>query len=238
MNCFIKRAFMLIAIAFFTFGFANAQEEKSTGEKIVSGTVSALKSVGKKTSKVKKGAAKGVENLTSDSSNKTVSRIGEEISDRIDREPAKIIGTWTYKEPALDYMGGNILKEAASLALEKKVESKLQGYYSNLGFKDSKFLITFSENKRFSIKLNDKEVGKGRYFRDGTDVFLEFEGHEKLGKLDPVDRENGLDVLMLPSRMRTLMSNIGCSTDELEAIAELLKTLNGVEIGMHMVKVN
>ena len=53
MNCFIKRAFMLIAIALFTFGFANAQEEKSTGEKIVSGTVSALKSVGKKTSKVK-----------------------------------------------------------------------------------------------------------------------------------------------------------------------------------------
>lgn len=233
----IKKLFAIGALMLLACGATYAQK-KTTADKIVDGTASAVKETGKQAKKVKGKAAKGIGSLTSSSSNKTVNRVGEELVDRIDRKQADIIGTWAYKEPAVYYAGGNLLKEAASLAAEKNVEKKLMGYYESLGFNSDSFRMNFDRSKMFRIVLNNKVVGKGRYFRDGTDVYLEFEGHEGLGKLDPYERENGIDMLMMPGRMMTLMKNIGCKTDKLEAIAELIKVLNGVEVGMHMEKVS
>jgi len=236
MSSNVMKTAVLCTMMLFCCGISNAQD-KSFTDKIIDGAVTTVKATGKQAKKIKKKAANGIGSLTSNSNNKTVNRVGEELVDRISRDQADIIGTWAFKEPAIGYNGSNILKEAASLATQKNIEKKMTNYYSNLGFNSDSFRITFKKDKMFSIMFKNKNVGKGRYFRDGTDVYLEFEGHESLGKLDPFVRENGIDMLMLPGRMKTLMSNIGCSTDELEAIAELLKMLNGVEIGMHIEKV-
>lgn len=149
----------------------------------------------------------------------------------------KIVGTWTYVEPAVVFSSDNVLSnlggKAASAAIEKKLQSKLNTY----GFKKGMVTMTFDKNGNFTQKFKNRTL-KGTYTIKDKNVQLKYAGTWKqvVGTTQIVD--NSLLIVMDASKLLKYVNVLGTvsGSSALKTATSLLGNMKGMECGLRLQK--
>lgn len=149
----------------------------------------------------------------------------------------QIVGTWTYVEPAIVFSSDNILSnlggKAASAAIEKKLQKKLETY----GFKKGTVTMTFDSDGNFTQKFKNKTL-KGTYTIKDKNVQLKYAGSFKqiVGTTQIVD--NSLLIVMDASKLLTYVNVLGTvsGSASLKTATSLLSNMKGMECGLRLQK--
>lgn len=180
--------------------------------------------------------ASKVQSATSNSNNSTLSAISSIISSKLIPNSSQIVGTWAYKEPAVMFTSSNALKSAASSVVSKNIETKLQGYLSKVGISDGKMTITFADDKSFYVSRSGKKVATGTYSLTDSDVTLTFKGRSTPCKVTPQLDNGTLVIVMDVTKLKTFFEGIGSNVSQLATVTSLLKTMDGMKVGIRMTK--
>lgn len=70
----------------------------------------------------------------------------------------RIVGTWSYKQPAIVFESENMLTNVGGMAAGKAAEKKLQGYLDKIGFSAGKVNIDFKEDSTGVITYAKKDI--------------------------------------------------------------------------------
>lgn len=81
---------------------------------------------------------------------------------------ASLIGTWTYKEPAVQFTSENLLTQAGGAAAAAKVEKKLVTYYKMVGITEGRVQFTFDNANNVTYSLGNRTF-QGTYVFDASD---------------------------------------------------------------------
>ena len=187
-------------------------------------------------SDILKNAASKVQSAASNSNNSTLSAISSIISSKLIPNSSQIVGTWAYKEPAVMFTSSNALKSAASSVVSKNIETKLQGYLSKVGISDGKTTITFADDKSFYVSRSGKKVATGTYSLTDSDVTLTFKGRRTPCKVTPQLDNGTLVIVMDVTKLKTFFEGIGSNVSQLATVTSLLKTMDGMKVGIRMTK--
>lgn len=149
----------------------------------------------------------------------------------------KIVGTWTYVEPAVVFSSDNVLSnlggKAASAAIEKKLQSKLNTY----GFKKGMVTMTFDKDGNFTQKFKNRTL-KGTYTVKDKNVQLKYAGTWKqvVGTTQIVD--NSLLIVMDASKLLKYVNVLGTvsGSSALKTATSLLGNMKGMECGLRLQK--
>ena len=149
----------------------------------------------------------------------------------------KIVGTWTYVEPAIVFSSDNVLSnlggKAASATIEKKLQEKLDKY----GFKKGTVTMTFDSNGKFTQKFKNKTL-KGTYTIKDKNVQLKYAGNYKqiIGTTQIVD--NSLLIVMDASKLLNYVQVLGkvSGNTTLKTATSLLGNMKGMECGLRLQK--
>lgn len=149
----------------------------------------------------------------------------------------KIVGTWTYVEPAVVFSSDNVLSnlggKAASAAIEKKLQSKLNTY----GFKKGMVTMTFDKDGNFTQKFKNRTL-KGTYTIKDKNVQLKYAGTWKqvVGTTQIVD--NSLLIVMDASKLLKYVNVLGTvsGSSALKTATSLLGNMKGMECGLRLQK--
>lgn len=177
-----------------------------------------------------------VSSATSGSGNSTLSTIGSIISSKLVPTSAQIVGTWAYREPAVMFTSGNALKSATSSVVSKQIETKLQGYLNKAGIRNGNMTITFEKDKSFYVLRNGKKIASGTYAVSKNDVTLTFKGKKTPSKLTPQLDNGTLVVVMDATKLKTFFEGIGSNVSQLATVTSLLKSMDGMKVGIRMTK--
>ena len=180
--------------------------------------------------------ASKVQSAASNSNNSTLSAISSIISSKLIPNSSQIVGTWAYKAPAVMFTSSNALKSAASSVVSKNIETKLQGYLSKVGISDGKMTITFADDKSFYVSRSGKKVATGTYSLTDSDVTLTFKGRRTPCKVTPQLNNGTLVIVMDVTKLKTFFEGIGSNVSQLATVTSLLKTMDGMKVGIRMTK--
>lgn len=170
------------------------------------------------------------------SGNSTLSAITGIISSKLIPTSQQIIGTWTYQEPAVMFTSDNALKNAASSVATKSIETKLQSYLTKAGITKGNFAIKFNEDKSFSILRKGKTIRTGTYTINDSEVTLKFKGKKNPCKVTPQLDNGTLVIVMDATKLKTFMQNIGSNVSQLSTIVSLMKSMDGMKVGVRLSK--
>lgn len=180
-------------------------------------------------------------NVLGSSSNSTTGNILSGLSTIFNKANVatkdKIVGTWTYVEPAVVFSSDNVLSnlggKAASAAIEKKLQSKLDTY----GFKKGMVTMTFDKNGNFTQKFKNRTL-KGTYTIKDKNVQLKYAGTWKqvVGTTQIVD--NSLLIVMDASKLLKYVNVLGTvsGSSALKTATSLLGNMKGMECGLRLQK--
>ena len=148
----------------------------------------------------------------------------------------KMVGTWTYTEPAIVFTSDNILAKAASKIAANKVESKLQEQLSKYGIKPGAFSMTFNEDGTFTETLKGK-TSKGTWQVKDSKLILSIVGVKALTittQIDGKDMQFVTDATKLLNLFKTLGAK--SSNTSIKTVATLMKSVNGMQAGITLRK--
>ena len=148
----------------------------------------------------------------------------------------KIVGTWVYTEPAIVFTSDNILAKAASKIAANKVESKLQEQLSKYGIKPGSFSMTFKEDGTFTETLKGKTT-KGTWQVKDSKLILSIAGVKALSITTQIDGKD-LQFVTDATKLLNLFKTMGAksSNQNIQTIASLMKSVNGMQAGITMKK--
>ena len=148
----------------------------------------------------------------------------------------KMVGTWTYTEPAIVFTSDNILAKAASKIAANKVESKLQEQLSKYGIKPGAFSMTFNEDGTFTETLKGK-TSKGTWQVKDSKLILSIVGVKALTittQIDGKDMQFVTDATKLLNLFKTLGAK--SSNTSIKTVATLMKSVKGMQAGITLRK--
>ena len=148
----------------------------------------------------------------------------------------KMVGTWTYTEPAIVFTSDNILAKAASKIAANKVESKLQEQLSKYGIKPGAFSMTFNEDGTFTETLKGK-TSKGTWQVKDSKLILSIVGVKALTittQIDGKDMQFVTDATKLLNLFKTLGAK--SSNTSIKTVATLMKSVKGMQAGITLHK--
>lgn len=148
----------------------------------------------------------------------------------------KIVGTWSYTEPAIVFTSDNILAKAASKIAANKVESKLQEQLSKYGIKPGTFTMTFNEDGTFTETLKGKTT-KGTWQVKDSKLILSVVGIQALSITTQIDGKD-LQFVTDATKLLNLFKTIGAksSNSNIKTIASLMKSVKGMQAGITLKK--
>lgn len=148
----------------------------------------------------------------------------------------KIVGTWSYTEPAIVFTSDNILAKAASKIAANKVESKLQEQLSKYGIKPGSFSMTFNEDGTFTETLKGKTT-KGTWQVKESKLILSVVGIQALSITTQIDGKD-LQFVTDATKLLNLFKTIGAksSNSNIKTIASLMKSVKGMQAGITLKK--
>lgn len=180
-------------------------------------------------------AASGVTNSNSGSNN-ILNTIGGLITSKLVPTSKQIVGTWAYQEPAVMFTSHNALKSATSSIISKQIENKLQTYLAKIGISKNNMTITFCNNNTFYVSKSSKKVGSGTYTLANNEVTLTFKGRKNPCKLTPQLDNGTLVVVMDATKIKTFFEGIGSNVSQLGTITSLMKSMDGMKVGIRLSK--
>ena len=148
----------------------------------------------------------------------------------------KIIGTWTYTEPAIVLQSDNILTNAAAKVASNKMESKLQEYLTKYGIKPGKFSMTFNEDGTYTRTLNGK-TSKGTWQIKDSKLLLTIAGIKTISVTTQIDGQD-LQFVTDATKLLNLFKSFGAKSTNtsLKTITSLMKSVKGMQAGITLHK--
>ena len=170
------------------------------------------------------------------SGNSTLNTLTNIISSKLVPTSQQILGTWTYQEPAVMFTSDNALKSAASSVATKSIETKLQSYLNKVGITKGNLSITFKEDKTFIVNKKGKVIKTGTYAINDSEITLTFKGRKTPSKVTPQLDNGTLVIVMDATKLKTFMQNIGSNVSQLSTIVSLMKSMDGMKLGIRLSK--
>ena len=172
-------------------------------------------------------------NLITDLANGLFNTLGNNTSE------STIVGTWVYKEPAVQFESNNLLAQVGSGIANSTVEKKIKTYYEKLGIKSGAFTITFNSDKTCSYTIKNTPYS-GTYEFDSntnkikitTNGILSFPS--AYAKVSGNQLELTFETTSLLNLGTSLASSSGNST--LGAISEIASTYSGMKTGFNFIR--
>lgn len=170
------------------------------------------------------------------SSNEMVSNLTSVFSKNKQATQEKLIGTWSYTEPAIVFTSDNILAKVGSKIAANKLENKIQEYLTRYGIKPGAFTMTFNEDGTFTETLNGK-TSKGKWTVKDSKLQLTIAGIKALNvttQIDGKDLQFVTDATKLLNLFKTLGAKSGNS--QIKTVTSLMKRVNGMQAGVTLRK--
>jgi hypothetical protein len=170
------------------------------------------------------------------SSNEMVSNLTSVFSKNKQATQDKLIGTWSYTEPAIVFTSDNILAKVGSKIAANKLENKIQEYLTRYGIKPGAFTMTFNEDGTFTETLNGK-TSKGKWTVKDSKLQLTIAGIKALNvttQIDGKDLQFVTDATKLLNLFKTLGAKSGNS--QIKTVTSLMKSVNGMQAGVTLRK--
>lgn len=186
----------------------------------------------------------GQQTAKKDSSSKSGSSLGGWLSglgslfdSKLSATEDKIVGTWTYTQPAVIFESDNVLSKLggnlASSTIEKNLKEKLEKY----GVKEGSVKMTFDKKGNFTQTIAGKTL-KGTYTLEETNVVLKYNGHTKQMIGQTQLSGNSLLILMDASKLLGYMKTLGSLSGDsrLKTVSSLASNVDGMLVGLRLEK--
>lgn len=152
-----------------------------------------------------------------------------------------LVGTWNYTSPAVSFKSENALMNIGGAGAATAVESKLEPYYTRLGF--NKTTLTVAEDHTFILKLGLIQL-KGTVEKDTEDTGLVFNfsafGKISLGKVsaNATKAGNTLNLTFEATKLVQLLTKISSvlNSTALNTLSSLLNSYDDIYIGFKLKK--
>lgn len=165
-----------------------------------------------------------------------VSNLTSVFSSKKQATKEKIIGTWSYTEPAIVFSSNNILAKAGAKIAANKMESKLQEQLTKYGIKPGAFTMTFNEDGTFSETMSGK-TKKGKWTVTDSKLQLTVSGLKTIAittQIDGKDMQFVTDATKLLNLFKTLGAK--STNTQIKTVTSLMKSINGMQAGITMRK--
>ena len=172
----------------------------------------------------------------SDSTGDLVSNLTSVFSSKKQATKDKIIGTWSYTEPAIVFTSDNFLTKAGAKIAANQLEKKLQEQLSKYGIKPGAFTMTFKEDGTFTETINGK-TSSGKWTVADNKLQLTLSGVKALSittQIDGKDMQFVTDATKLLNLFKTLGAN--SSNSQIKTVTTLMKSVDGMQAGITMRK--
>ena len=172
----------------------------------------------------------------SSSADNVVSNLTSVFSSDKQATAEKIVGTWSYTEPAIVFTSNNILAKAASKIAANKVEKKIQEQLSKYGITPGTFTMTFNEDGTFTETLKGKTT-KGTWTVQDSKLQLTVVGVKALSITTQIDGKD-LQFVTDATKLLNLFKTLGAksSNSSIKTAASLMKSVNGMQAGITLRK--
>ena len=91
----------------------------------------------------------------------SLSGIGDFVAGLLGKDKVSktsLVGTWSYKQPAVIFESENMLTNVGGMAAGKAAEEKLQGYLDKIGFTSGKVKMVFKEDGTGIVTYGSKNI--------------------------------------------------------------------------------
>lgn len=149
----------------------------------------------------------------------------------------RIVGTWTYTEPAVVFSSNNVLQNIGGKVASSAIEKQLQQQFEKAGIRKGSMKMTFDKDGNFTQTLGGRTL-PGTYTVEDTKIVLSYAGGIK--QLVGTTQLDGNDLLIVmdASKLLKYANTIGTLTGNttLKSLGNLLGSYNGMEVGMKLNK--
>jgi hypothetical protein len=149
----------------------------------------------------------------------------------------RIVGTWTYTEPAVVFLSNNVLQNIGGKVASSAIEKQLQQQFEKAGIRKGSMKMTFDKDGNFTQTLGGRTLS-GTYTVEDTKIVLSYAGGIK--QLVGTTQLDGNDLLIVmdASKLLKYANTIGTLTGNtpLKSLGNLLGSYNGMELGMKLNK--
>lgn len=173
---------------------------------------------------------------TQTSASDIVSNLTSVFSNNKQASKNSIVGTWVYEEPAIVFKSDNFLTNAAAKVAAKSLEKKLQTQLNKYGIKKGAMQFTFNEDGTFTELLGKKTM-TGKWEVKDSKLLITYLGIKQQSITTQLDG-NQLLFVTDASKILNLMKSVSktSSNSGLAAISSLMKSVNGMQAGLTLVK--
>jgi hypothetical protein len=113
----------------------------------------------------------------------------------------RIVGTWTYTEPAVVFSSSNVLKNIGGKVASSAIESKLEQQFEKAGIKKGAMKMTFDKDGNFTQTIGSKTMS-GTYTVKDSKIVLSYLGGIK--QLVGTTQLDGNDLLIVMDSSKLL----------------------------------
>ena len=173
---------------------------------------------------------------TSTTTNDLVSGITSVFSSSKQADKNSIVGTWEYSEPAIVFQSDNLLTKAGASLAAKKLESQLQTQFNKYGIKSGALTITFNSDGTFCQTLGTKAMN-GQWKVKSSKLYITYLGVRTIEITTQISG-NKLQFVTNANKLLALMKTMGSasSNTNIKTITSLMKSVNGMQAGITLVK--
>lgn len=173
---------------------------------------------------------------TSTTTNDLVSGITSVFSSSKQADKNSIVGTWEYSEPAIVFQSDNLLTKAGASLAAKKLESQLQTQLNKYGIKSGALTITFNSDGTFCQTLGTKTMN-GQWKVKSSKLYITYLGVRTIEITTQISG-NKLQFVANANKLLALMKTMGSasSNTNIKTITSLMKSVNGMQAGITLVK--
>ena len=149
----------------------------------------------------------------------------------------RIIGTWTYTEPAVVFSSNNVLSSIGGKVAAQAIEKKLETQMEKLGIKKGMMKMTFDKDGNFTQVIGSKTMS-GTYSISDHNVTRNYGG--KLKQIIGTTQLDGNDLLIVMDASKLLKYASVLSTltgsSALKTLGSAISSMNGMEVGLKLNK--
>lgn len=149
----------------------------------------------------------------------------------------RIVGSWTYTEPAVVFSSNNVLSSIGGKVAAQAIEKKLQEQFDKAGIKKGMMTMTFDKDGKFTQVIG-KRATSGTYTISDHNVVLNYGG--KVKQIVGTTQLDGNDLLIVmdASKLLKYANVIGALTGNsaLKSIGSAVSSLDGMEVGLKLNK--
>lgn len=148
---------------------------------------------------------------------------------------SKIVGNWSYSEPAIVFESNNLLTKAGAGIAANKIEDKMQEYLTKYGIAPGTLKITFAKNGTFTETMGKKTI-KGKWAVKDSKLNITYGT-----KVIPITTQLSGKKLMFVTDATKLLDLIKLlssksSNSSMQTVSTLMKSINGMQAGVTFVK--